>query len=65
MIKYIETCYYNHRDGGPIPDVAKGIGYALGLFFMQLSGAVAIQNFWYTTFTSAILIRAGLISASE
>ncbi|KAH8831323.1 P-loop containing nucleoside triphosphate hydrolase protein [Flagelloscypha sp. PMI_526] len=64
IINFGKQSYSVHRSGqGEMPHIGIGIGYAIGLFLMQVTAAVCINQFFYRGQSTGVLLRGGLIAA--
>ncbi|BGP49528.1 hypothetical protein JCM10450v2_005420 [Rhodotorula kratochvilovae] len=44
IIRFVQSAYSAHQVGAPVPNIGRGIGMAVGLFFMQLFVTVCQNN---------------------
>ncbi|KAI0714464.1 P-loop containing nucleoside triphosphate hydrolase protein [Cerioporus squamosus] len=65
IINFATQSYTAHREGlyDQIPPVGKGIGLAIGLFFLQLLSSFCTHHFFYRAASTGVLLRGGLITA--
>ncbi|KIK62471.1 hypothetical protein GYMLUDRAFT_41922 [Collybiopsis luxurians FD-317 M1] len=63
IVQFATESYVNHRIGGPIPPIGKGIGMAIGLLCLQICASLCTHQFFYRSAGSGVLLRGGLIAA--
>ncbi|KAJ3795163.1 ABC transporter [Lentinula aff. detonsa] len=63
IINFATESYTNHFEGKSVPPVGKGIGMAVGLFFLQVFASLCTHQFFYRSAGSGVLLRGGLIAA--
>jgi hypothetical protein len=54
LINYVSRCDRAHRDNVPLPPLGEGVGYAIGLFFLQFLSTLT------TNYHFLIIMKAGL-----
>ncbi|GAA5898535.1 hypothetical protein JCM6882_007809 [Rhodosporidiobolus microsporus] len=64
IIKFVQEAYAANEAGQPIPSIGRGVGMAVGLFFMQLLYSVCTNNTFARSGQVGILARAALIAAA-
>ncbi|KAJ3876293.1 ABC transporter [Lentinula edodes] len=63
IVNFATESYTNHMEGKSVPPIGKGIGMAVGLFFLQILASVCTHQFFYRSAGSGVLLRGGLIAA--
>ena len=63
LIKFATNSYIAHREGIEAPGIGRGIGLAIGLVFLQLTGSLCTNHFFYRSTSTGVLLRGGLITA--
>jgi hypothetical protein len=63
LINFSTKSYGAHRTGGPVPGIGEGIGFVIGLLFLQLAASVCMHHFFYRSASAGVLLRGGLITA--
>ncbi|RPD61094.1 P-loop containing nucleoside triphosphate hydrolase protein [Lentinus tigrinus ALCF2SS1-7] len=65
IINFATQSYSAHRAGlyDEIPHIGKGVGLAIGLFFLQLFSSFCAHHFFYRAASTGVLLRGGLITA--
>ncbi|GAA6015718.1 hypothetical protein JCM10207_008773 [Rhodosporidiobolus poonsookiae] len=64
IIRFTQEAYAANQAGQPIPPIGKGVGLAVGLFFMQLIYSVGTNNTFSRCGQVGVLARAALIAAA-
>ncbi|KAJ4480031.1 ABC transporter [Lentinula aciculospora] len=63
IVNFATESYTNHMEGQEVPPIGKGIGMAVGLFFLQVVSSLCTHQFFYRSAGSGVLLRGGLIAA--
>ncbi|KAJ3775268.1 ABC transporter [Lentinula raphanica] len=63
IVNFATESYTNHMEGAAVPPIGKGIGMAVGLFFLQVFSSLCTHQFFYRSAGSGVLLRGGLIAA--
>ncbi|KAH8831322.1 P-loop containing nucleoside triphosphate hydrolase protein [Flagelloscypha sp. PMI_526] len=64
IINFAKRSYTVHLTGqGDMPNIGIGIGYAIGLFLMQMIATTCTNQFFYRGASTGVLLRGGLITA--
>ncbi|KAF9046870.1 ABC transporter [Hymenopellis radicata] len=65
IINFATDSYKAHAAGDydAIPPIGRGIGYAFGLFFLQVISSICTHQFFYRSASTGVLLRGGLIHA--
>ncbi|KAI0041202.1 ABC transporter [Auriscalpium vulgare] len=63
LLNFATESYVAHRTGQTAPPIGRGIGYAIGLFLLQMIASFSTHHFFYRSSSSGVLIRGGLITA--
>src|SRR5579859_4114670 len=62
LINYANEAYIAHMTGQPGPQIAQGIGYAIGLAGMQTVQSICQHHFFYRSMMVGAMSRSALIS---
>lgn len=63
IIRFVQSAYAAQQAGEPIPGVGRGVGMAIGLFFMQIFVTVCQNNTFSRSGQVGVLARAALIAS--
>ncbi|KAH7884664.1 ABC protein [Phlebopus sp. FC_14] len=63
IITFAEERSAARAAGEPVPNVGRGIGMALGLFFLTLTTSICTQQFFWRSMATGVLARGALIAS--
>ncbi|GAA6060372.1 hypothetical protein JCM10212_004556 [Sporobolomyces blumeae] len=64
IILFVQSSYAASRAGEPLPGIGKGVGLAVGLFFMQIIYSIFTANTFSRGGQCGVLARGALIASS-
>lgn len=62
LIEYVGQAYYATRGGPPAPSIGRGLGFAFGLFLVQVASSLLQHHFFYRSMLTGALSRGALIA---
>ncbi|KAK4689734.1 hypothetical protein P7C73_g391, partial [Tremellales sp. Uapishka_1] len=63
LINFSKEVYAANANGTPQPNIGRGIGLAIGLFFLTILASVCQHQFFFRSMSIGVLARSSLISA--